>query len=152
MARWFLFCLLITTAGCTLPDGPPTSTATPTGTASDTPVSERATGTCEPNTLTAGLEVTVAGSVTAQITVREQGDGEVVSNRTYSGYETVEFGDDGAVLAPGTDYRVSIREEGSERWNRTVARHERWDVRIEDDGRVTTPRGPPAIVESPTPC
>lgn len=152
MTRWIIPCLLIITAGCTLPVGGPTSTATPSGTVSDSPVSETAIVTCEPNTLTAGLDVTVAGGVTALITVRESGNNGVVANRTYSGYEKVTFGEDGDVFDPGTDYRVTIHVNGTVRWNQTVARHERWDIRIGDDGKVTTPHGPPAIVESPTPC
>lgn len=138
MKRFALLALLVATAGCGRPIG---------GSPSASPTTS--TSTCEPYRVTAGLELAVAENVTAHVTIESQSTEQVVLNRTYTGWTTVKYGDEQGVFEPATDYQVSIRVDGQVRWNKTVHRTERWDLRVHANGTVTKVN-PVVVYDTPT--
>lgn len=89
--------------------------------------------------LTADVDVHSLALEPVRVTITELGeDGRgVVLDRTYAdSVVTIEF-DDEDVFRENGAYRVTIRVNGTTRWDRTVRHYEWYELRIENDGNVT---------------
>lgn len=178
MRFYFLIpCFLVLVAGCGFaPSGTPstgqssTPGETPEMTMSETLDGGTATPTCEPNPLSADLEITLNANIPVQIIVLESdtertnwegprseltpvatGSAEIILNETYpADMQRVKFDGGSGVFESATDYRVTIRANGSIRWGQIVRRDRVYDLTVHRDGNVSQDK-PPGIVESPTP-
>lgn len=138
------------------PTDTPTSTPTTTPTASlenrntQTNPAQTPTQTCEPDPLTASLEITFNANVPVHVTITESGAQTPVVNRTYPVNTTqIEYSEETGVFEPATDYQIIIQTNGTVQWDGTIERNADHNLLIQPNGSVHT--SVTNIIESPTP-
>lgn len=125
-----LLCLLVLVAGC--------SGSGPTGDSQTVDSTESFTEPVAHPGMTADVDVRNLALAPVHITIielNENGRG-VVLDETYTDKVAIELDEDDVFRVNGR-YRVTVRIDGTVRWNTTVEHYEGYELRIENNGSVT---------------
>lgn len=130
--------VLVLTAGCSTGANPDSATGADGTSGSLTSVAppEQTTSChCVPGGPRFELHDIYDGSITVTVVNITSEAHAVVAERTYASQNG--WHDFGPVTRYGSDYRVIIHVDGTEKWNETVSRAEDYEVRVTKNGTVT---------------